>query len=127
VFEHPERPKDEIELLIEKAFGFRPLVLVLSKEELLKAVKQCPYQSDLGKTIHYFFLEKTPQTTRLELLDAVKKDSENYSLTDRVFYLQAPEGIGKSKLIEKSDRALPGTQMTARDHNAIDKPVEMVS
>lgn len=127
VFEHPERPQDEIELLIEKAFGFRPFVLIRSQEELLKAVKQCPYQSDMGNTIHYFFLDKTPQTPKLELLDGVKKDSEKYSLIDRVFYLHAPEGIGKSKLFEKIDRVFPNTRMTARNLNTINKLVEMVS
>lgn len=127
VFDSPERPRDEIELLIERTFGFRPLVLILSKEELLSAVEQCPYQSDRGNTIHYFFLEQPVQDPKLELLDPVKTDSEQYTLTERMFYLHAPQGIGRSKLFERIERALPSTRMTARNLNTVSKLVEMVN
>lgn len=127
VFDSPERPRDEIELLIEEGFGFRPYVLVLSKEEFLHALEQCPYRSDKGNTIHFFFLEKRPENPDLELLDALKKDSESYTFIERVFYLHAPEGIGRSKLVEKIHRALPGTQITARNLNTVHKLVEMAS
>src|SRR5690606_28301508 len=117
VFDSPKRPEGEIGDLIEKTWGFRPYVLILDREELLEAQLHCPYQSDQGKDIHYFFMEDTPTSPRLELLDGVKKDSESYALFKRVLYLHAPEGIGTSKLFEKMERAFPSTRMTARNLN----------
>lgn len=126
VFDSPKRPEGEIGALIEKAFGFRPFVLILDREELLQADRHCPYRSDQGKTIHFFFLENAPHSPKLELLDAVKKDSEGYALIDKVFYLHTPEGFGTSKLVEKIDRAFPNTRITARNLNTINKLMGMV-
>ena len=126
VFDSPQRPHGKIGALIEKTFGFRPFVLILSKEELLQAQLHCPYQSDQGKNIHFFFLESIPQAPKLELLDVVKKGSESYALIERVFYLHTPEGFGTSKLAEKVERAFPDIRMTARNLNTINKLMEMV-
>lgn len=126
VFDSPQRPEGEIGDLIEKAFGFRPFALILSKEELLQAHRNCPYRSDQGKSIHYFFLDRAPESTKLELLEAVKKDSEQYRLIDTVFYLHTPEGFGTSKLAEKVERAFPEVRMTARNLNTVNKLLEMV-
>jgi uncharacterized protein (DUF1697 family) len=43
-----------------------------------------------------------------------------------VFYLYAPEGIGRSKLAEKLGKAFPGTSMTGRNLNTINKLLEMI-
>lgn len=90
------------------------------------AVANCPYESDQGKTIHYFFLDKEPKIFDEALLDSLRADSERYILIERVFYLYAPEGIGRSKLVDKMGKALPGVTMTARNLNTINKLVEMV-
>src|SRR5690606_17793916 len=121
-----KRPQDEIEVLVEKAFGFRPLVLILSKDDFVQAQLHCPYQSDLGKDIHFFFLDRVPESAKLELLDGVKKDSESYALIERVFYLHTPEGFGTSKVAERVERAFPDARMTARNLNTINKLMEMV-
>lgn len=126
VFESPQTPTQEIGELIAQQFGFVPYIFVLDRDELMGAVANCPYDSDQGKTIHYFFLDKEPEIFDEALLDSLKADSERYILTEKVFYLYAPEGIGRSKLVEKIGKALPGVTMTARNLNTINKLVEMV-
>ncbi|WP_418500699.1 DUF1697 domain-containing protein [Flagellimonas sp.] len=126
VFESPQRPLDKIGQLIEQQFGFMPYIFVLDRDELMGAVANCPYESDQGKTIHYFFLDKEPKIFDEALLDSLRADSERYILIERVFYLYAPEGIGRSKLVDKMGKALPGVTMTARNLNTINKLVEMV-
>lgn len=126
VFESPQRPTNEIGQLIERKFGFMPYVFVLGKNQLMQAVANCPYESDHGKTIHYFFLDREPETIDHDLLESLKADSEQYALIEKVFYLYAPEGIGRSKLVERIGKALPGVTMTARNLNTINKLVEMV-
>lgn len=126
VFESPQRPTQEIGELIAQQFGFMPYIFVLDRDELMGAVANCPYESDQGKTIHYFFLDKEPEIFEEALLDSLKTNSERYTLIEKVFYLYAPEGIGRSKLVDKMGKALPGVTITARNLNTINKLVEMV-
>lgn len=126
-FESAAKPEDEIELLIEKKFGFKPVVFILSRDDLKKACANNPYEHDIGKSIHFFFLKEDPKSIDYELLDSLKSESEEYRLLENVFYLYAPEGIGRSKLVEKIGKALPGVTMTARNLNTINKLMEMIT
>lgn len=126
VLDYPHKPADEIGLLIEQQFGFKPAVFILSKEELQAAAANSPYQPEQGKQLHFFFLEEEPATIDYALLDDWKKESEAYQLIDKVFYLYAPEGIGRSKLAEKMAKAFPPLAMTARNLNTVNKLLGMV-
>ena len=112
--------------LIEKKYGFRPSVFLLNREDFKKAVQANPYKSDVGKTIHFFFLEEDPERVDFALLDSLKSETEQYALKERVFYLYAPDGIGRSKLVEKLGRAFPRVTMTARNLNTIEKLAAMI-
>jgi uncharacterized protein (DUF1697 family) len=59
------------------------------------------------------------------LLDALKSATEEYRLIGRIIYLHAPEGIARSKLVEKLGKAVPGVRMTARNLNTVNKLLEM--
>jgi len=56
----------------------------------------------------------------------LKKDSERFRLIGRVFYLHAPEGVGRSKLASGSERLL-GVPMTDRNWNTVCKLREMAT
>ena len=126
VFQHPTQAEDDISTLIEQQFGFRPQVFVLGEEELQRSVANNPYPSDAGKAVHFFFLDKEPESVNEALLASLRVESESYQLIDKVFYLYAPDGIGRSKLAEKMGRAFPGVAMTARNLNTMNKLVEMI-
>ncbi len=121
VFQHATRPRDEIGQLIEGKFGFKPSVFILSVEDLQRAAANNPYPTDIGKTLHFFFFDKEPETVDEALLTSLQAASEEFVLIDKVFYLYAPDGIGRSKLVEKIGKAFPDVEMTARNWNTINK------
>lgn len=126
VYQSEDNDNEKLSSLIEQKFGFKPYVFVLSIDEFKRAMNNCPYQSDQGKEIHYFFLEGNNIIIDHSLLESLKADSEQYQLIDNVFYLYAPDGIGRSKLVEKIAKAFPGTTMTARNLNTINKLAGMI-
>jgi uncharacterized protein (DUF1697 family) len=126
VFQSPTKPKDEIGRLIEKRFGFKPEVFVLSRADLKKAMTDNPYNTGEGRTVHFFFCDKVPKSVDYVLLESLRVESEKFELVGNVFYLHAPEGIGRSKLVEKMGKAFTKVTMTARNLNTINKLAEMI-
>ncbi|OEK01345.1 hypothetical protein BFP97_07375 [Roseivirga sp. 4D4] len=127
VFDSETKPTDEISELVEGHFGFRPWVLVISAIELQAASDNNPFPTDIGKAVHFFFCDQTPQNVGYELLESFKSPTEEYKLVDNVFYLHAPDGIGRSKLAERIGRAFKGVTMTGRNLNTINKLIAMVT
>lgn len=126
VFKNAKKPGDELGRLIEKHFGFKPEVFILNAQDLKQAMTNNPYKKAEGKTVHFFFCDKPPKSLDYPLLDSLKVKSENYKLVDKVFYLHAPDGIGRSKLVEKMGKAFTGVTMTARNLNTINKLAGML-
>jgi uncharacterized protein (DUF1697 family) len=58
-------------------------------------------------------------------MDKYLAGSEEYSINDKVFYLHAPEGIGRSKLIANIERCL-GQAATGRNLNTVNKVSAML-
>ena len=110
----------DISLAVEKLKGFKPGVLLLSPKELQTAIDKCPFSSDEGKLLHFFFLSEIPEEPDLESLEALKSETEEYRLINKVFYLYAPDGIGRSKLVAKVGKAM-GVPGTARNWNTVRK------
>jgi uncharacterized protein (DUF1697 family) len=125
VFHSSGRPAQRLGELIEQEFGFRPGVFLLTAAELEEAVIASPYAPKEGKHLHLFFCDPTPGPIDTGYLDALKAPTEEFRLVGKVFYLHAPEGIGRSKLAAKIDKAIPGVSMTARNLNTVTKLVEL--
>jgi uncharacterized protein (DUF1697 family) len=51
---------------------------------------------------------------------------QTYIQSGRVFYLHAPDGIGRSKLVEKVGKYI-NVSMTARNWRTVSKIMEMVA
>jgi len=109
--------------------GFEPMICCLSEAEFRDAIKDegfpYPEAKDDPKTLHLYFLKEEALNSDLGLLSSVAKETERYVLTNKVFYLHAPEGIGRSKLALKVERAL-GVSATARNWRTISKLKEML-
>ncbi len=133
VFRSPLEAKP-LEALIEDAiqqqFGFRPSTFVITLSHIEKLMKANPFRDHehQGKAQHFFFLKAPASKVDHDKLESLKADSEAYDLTDEVFYFYAPEGVGRSKLIEKLSQAIKA-DMTARNLNTVetlrDMAVEM--
>jgi len=130
VFQTPRNDRAELGAEVSKAIaqshGFRPQVMLLSLGDLETAVSQNPYPAATQepKTLHFYFLETTPPSPDLTKLEALKTESEQFALIDTVFYLHAPDGIGRSKLAAAVEKAL-GVATTARNWRTVSKVMEM--
>lgn len=113
---------------VERKFGFRPQVLILTRADIDRAVRENPYPEAEAepKSLHVGFLAAVPSKPDLRKLESIKKESERFHLNRKVFYLHAPEGIGRSKLAAATERCL-GVPMTDRNWRTVCKIQEMVS
>ncbi len=111
---------------IEERHEIRPHVLVLGRQVLEKAIEANPFPAAVGdpNTLHFFFLEKAPMDPDLTSLEAAKAPTEHYVLKDRVFYLHAPDGIGRSKLAANTEKYL-GVVGTGRNYRTVNKLASM--
>jgi uncharacterized protein (DUF1697 family) len=113
---------------IKKRRGFEPHVILLTIDELKKAMTENPFpeaEKDPA-SLHLGFLDSKPKNPDLKKLSSLKKETERFHLSDRVFYLNAPEGIGRSKLAASSEKLL-GVPMTDRNWRTVCKVIEMAT
>lgn len=115
----------KITAAINTRLGFAPQVWLFTEQEWQDAINNNPFPTHEGKTLHFFFLEEAPKHIDITGLEALKAESESFLIKGKVFYLYAPDGIGRSKLAEKFGKFIP-TPMTARNWNTIEKLAEMI-
>ncbi|QDT92225.1 DUF1697 domain-containing protein [Gimesia algae] len=115
----------EISARIGETQGFEPHILLLEKGDLQSAIDHNPFPVNDGKALHFFFLDSVPRKPDLEKLQALQVKSERFHLQDKVFYLHAPDGIGRSKLAAKVESCL-GVPVTARNWNTVSKLDSMI-
>ena len=110
---------------ISAIHGFTPKVLLLLADELREAAANNPFPTKEGRALHFFFLEAHAPAPDAERLAGLKAASEEFKLHRNIFYLHAPEGIGRSKLAAGVEQCL-GVPATARNWNTVSKLIEMV-
>ena len=115
-----------ISTTIKQRRGFEPQVLLLELEELQKAVESNPFPEAESepKTLHVHFLASVPQNPDFDALESIKTERERFVLKDSVFYLHAPDGIGRSKLAANTEKLL-GVSMTSRNWRTVCKVIAM--
>ncbi len=120
------RLSNKISREIKRRRGFEPHVLLLVLEDIERAVRQNPFPEAATdpKTLHAGFLASTPEEPNLETLENLKSNGERFYLIDKVFYLHAPAGIGRSKLAANAEKLL-GVPMTDRNWRTVCKILEM--
>lgn len=130
VFESAEtnlaRLSTQVPAEILKRRGFEPHVHILTIEALAKTIAANPFPEaviDPG-SLHLGFLASPPKNPNMEKLFSLKKESERFHLIENVFYLHAPEGVGRSKLAASSEKLL-GAPMTDRNWRTACKVMEM--
>lgn len=114
---------------MKKQFGFKPGVMTLSKEMLQTAIRENPYAKEGAaepKSVHFYFLDEPATPPDMDALDIIKKASEKFALAETVFYLFAPEGIGRSRLAAQAEAKL-GIAATGRNQRTVAKLAEMAS
>ncbi len=111
---------------IKKRHGFQPFILLLKIKELEKAIANNPFPEmvDEPQTLHVGFLASAPKNPDLKRLESLKSANERFRLIDKVYYLHAPDGIGRSKLAASIERLL-GVPLTDRNWRTVRKIMEM--
>lgn len=112
---------------IDRRRGFRPHVLVLEQAEFRQAIDGNPFPEGEAqpKTLHLGFLDSVPANPDLQGLEILRAPGERFALIGRVFYLLAPNGVGRSKLAAKSEKAL-GVAMTDRNWRTVGRIMSML-
>lgn len=122
----PELAKN-IGQAISQKHDFQPHIHILTTKDLQQAIDNNPFTDAKvdPKTIHVGFLETVPVNPNVGKLAALKAETEYFKLIDKVFYLKAPDGIGRSKLAAQSEKTL-GVSMTSRNWRTVEKVQGMI-
>ncbi len=107
---------------IRQSHGFAPYVLILNSQALQAALTANPFPEGEAepKSLHLFFMDASPRVFDTGALDRLKAANERYQLIDQVFYLHAPDGIGRSKLAENAGKGW-GVNITARNWRTVNE------
>ncbi|MCT7352141.1 DUF1697 domain-containing protein [Streptomyces sp. 15-116A] len=119
----------ELASAIEKHFGFTVDVIVRDHAYLKAVADNCPYpaQELEAKQLHVTYFSAPVDAGRFAEIDQAAFLPEEFRLGDRVLYLYAPNGLGRSKLAEMLSRPRfnKGLMATTRNWNTVIKLVEM--
>ena len=111
---------------IKKQYGFEPHILVLGLDEIDQAIANNPFwKAEIDpSTLHLGFLASVPKRPDLQKLSGLRTGGESFHLKERLFYLYAPEGVGRSKLYASAEKSL-GVPMTVRNWKTVCKIKEL--
>jgi len=111
---------------IKKRHGFEPCVIILTLAALQSAMDNNPFpEAEADPTgLHLGFLLAPPMAPDLEKLNKLKTEKERFHLSDAVFYLHAPDGVGRSRLAAGAEKLL-GVPMTDRNWRTVCKIMEL--
>lgn len=112
---------------ISGTHGFAPQIIVLTAEDFIRSIEDCPFPKEelSEKILHFYFLTEPALTPEEDKLNELKIASEQWALIDGVFYLYAPDGFGRSKLAAKAEKFL-GVGATVRNWRTVKKLKAMV-
>lgn len=116
----------KIEREIFERKGFKTNVSLLELGEMEEAVAENPFPGTVvePKSLHLYFLSDNPRNSDLGKAEIMKTQFEQCVLIGKIFYLHAPDGIGRSKLASNVER-LMGVQATARNWRTVSKVLSL--
>ncbi|MFJ4876430.1 DUF1697 domain-containing protein [Streptomyces sp. NPDC088745] len=121
----------DLEAAVEKRFGFSVACLVRDHAYLRAVVDACPFPAaELeGRQLHANFSSAPLDAERFAGIDPAAHLPEEFRLGDRVLYLYAPDGLGRSKLAEALAKPAlnKGLTVTSRNWNTVVKLVELTA
>lgn len=130
IFDSPEISAnaliDQIQRKIKSESGINPFILMFNVQELEKAILNNPFPqaADTPHSLHLGFLASIPPEPDLTRLEKLRSETEQFRLIGNIFYLPAPDGVGKSKLAAGAEQAL-GVPMTDRNWRTVSKILEI--
>mgnify|MGYP000241747777 FL=1 len=98
---------------IRSETGLDLLVLVETRAAKRSVIETCPFDPEVDRHVHVFFLADTPKPDQ-EKLKKLRAESEAFEVKGRHAWLHAPQGVGRSKLAARIEDVL-GCRATARN------------
>ncbi|MGI5136093.1 MULTISPECIES: DUF1697 domain-containing protein [unclassified Streptomyces] len=121
----------ELREAIEKRFGFSVDVIVRDHTYLKAVAEACPFPAaELeARQLHVTYYSAPVDEARFAEIDQAVLLPEEFRLGDRVLYLYAPDGLGRSKLAEQLSRSRlnKGLIATTRNWNTVVKLIELTA
>ncbi|TQK51195.1 uncharacterized protein (DUF1697 family) [Streptomyces sp. SLBN-118] len=118
-----------LERAIHRRFGFAVDCVVRSGPYLRAVADDCPFPADRleARQLHVTYFSEPVGPERLASIHAEAYLPEEFRLGDRVLYLYAPNGLGRSKLAEALGRPslFKDIVATTRNWNTVVKLVEL--
>ena len=111
-------PGWRIEAAMAEAFGLAVPALVLTGDALRAALAACPYPDAAGNRVFGLFCWSEP-TLSVPVVARWRASAEEIEVRGRAVWFHAPDGIGRSELGGRLDKAILGTPMTARNLNTL--------
>lgn len=117
----------KVSKVVGSKFGFAPKVMTLALDSFKAAIDNNPYPQgkDNPKCLHFYFLSASAQSADMKALNALATETEQFTLTDEVLYLYAPDGIGRSKFAARAESKL-GVATTTRNFRTVLKITDML-
>ncbi len=109
---------------IRSRFSFEPHVLLIEPDRFRAIIRNNPFSPSDG--LHIAFLSSPPPDPHLRKLESLRSASERFCLTDQAFYLDAPEGGGRSKLASGAEKAI-GVTLTDRNWKTVSRILELLN
>jgi uncharacterized protein (DUF1697 family) len=118
-----------LERAVAEAVGVEPAVVVLTREELARAIQDNPYAGEANpRCVHAVFFRETPAGLAEAIAAAEKRDAErgghgSAQLAGRTLFVHTPDGFGRSELAAHllGRRASPAAAGTARNWATVTK------
>lgn len=119
VLKSHNNPSQAIKKIVFDNFGFTPELFIFDDVLFSVMLSDNPYQTFEGKFVHFYFCHNNIKLNE-EKLSRYYNDSETYFVKGNIFYLHAPNGIGRSKLVTNIESCL-NQPATGRNLNTVNK------
>ena len=122
--------ENKIQDSIEKEFGFKVPVLVMSKTELDTILASIPFEIKFEKgdgKVYYVLLRNTPDSVLVKHFEEEVYENEEFYVTDNCVYLLCNTGYGKAKLNNNLIERKLKVEATTRNQRTMEKLSQMVA
>ena len=113
---------ERIRAAIQEKYGVETFVWLLTPATLQRVLKENPFpQAEADpKSLHIYFMASKSKEGRWDKIEDLRKDNERYEIKGNVFYLHAPDGIGRSRLVAALEKQL-GLPVTGRNWRSLNR------
>ncbi len=115
----------QIEQKIKNSFGFDVLVLIRTRNEIQKLIKNTPFAKKDPSKLHITFLSDMPAKSPVDEINEAKDKTEEFFISGKEIYLLCSNGYGRSKLSNNFFERKLKLSATTRNWKTVNKLLEL--